>query len=640
MAHFPLRTTDDGKSELPRDHLHKYRRYEHTDLNCDLEEVRIILLKELEENHNPEAISPKTLALLKRIVLYTKDLNFVSSNEKQRSLFQRFLDRALYTLFAREVLTPEEMFFLNFIIGGSKYLRGQYANFQFCEFLELRLKEVVKNENSSEEKLIQFKEILTVYQKYLSLYQSNFRSTNYDKIFDLEKLKMTLFRKVLKDLSILVRKQEMKVILKELFVFTNIINDTDSILNRVISNAHFEDERTLRHLDETQLVPEATQLEMSKFHEAGLLVSEEGGTLRLSDEWEELMILLECDIFEKLVFLFLHYERLSIEDPRHRSYVSFLKGSSMLKCPEYFVRQALTCKPESFLITRMANLNPTELRKLIPIILNHENLTLQNVALLLAESHRTENQILIDCCQRYLAKKMPDRFIHGPAENEIVELSESDFIKIVQLMNVSEIVTEIQSEDNPNVTIRLNLKLHVKMFPQLTVNGVNALIEKLPNIEFEGFYTENDSNLCDIVLSDGNNKLLYMNKAILSRSSEYLKALFSGNYKNDEELELDFGAIEVLIKWMPVILKPFGHQLKKETFSPANLNQCIEELSMARYLHLDFVFKIMDQFYADYVRTNNISLALQKNSPFHSKILLLKDTETGKALTLLSHKNP
>lgn len=608
MAHFPLTTTDKG-TELSREALHKYCKYEKLrDLNEDLEESRELLLKELMEK-NPENVTSQTLALLKRIVIYTKDLHFVHSSDKKKELFERFINHALYTLLSRDVLIPEEEDFLKFIIGGENYLRGQYANFVFCTFIESKLKEIFKNDKSSEQKLIQFSTVLTVYQKFLTFQQTHFKHKRCETISLLERKKKKIFIQVLKDLTKIVRIPEMKEILKQLFIKNNQIDSTDSILQVAIRDAHFEDYRTLKDVDESQPIPKDTPLAMSKFHEAGLLVPEEGGTLRLSDEWEELMNLLGCDIFSRFTFLFLHYERLPSEDPRHKYYVSFLMGSSLLKYPDYFIRQSLRNDPARFLITRMANLNLIESRKLVPIILE-KNLSLKSVSILLGDSHKSNNQILIDCARQYLSKAISYKFITGPIENETLDIPEGDFIEIVKLMNIAEIEQQCRSDEEHRF-----LTLHLKMFPNLTLNVFNALLEKFPTLHVEGFDTKRDSNLCDVILTDENGINLYMNKALLSRSSEYFKALFSKAFKegnkisNEKEIVVVEEGLDVIVKWMPVILHPMESKLLEEVSIKIDLIGFVNDLHIARSFQMLGAFNIMDEMFSRLIMEHHRDLS-------------------------------
>lgn len=601
FSHYPLKT-EEGKSEIFSESLAKYTRWHSCDLDDDLSESRKILLAELAKE-NSDVVTQKSLALIIRIVVYTRDIIYVSSSDEPRELFHRFVNNSLFILLSREVLTIEEEDFLKLIIGSHHYLRGQYANYNFCEFIVTKLEQIAKSENPSDQKIIQFNEVLTIYQKYLSFSQKHFPSHRLEVIYDLTKIKKTLFLKVLPDLTNLVRNPDMKAILKGLFVYTNSINNMDSILRNVIKDDHFTDGKTLGVYGGygRQNILEAPPLEISKFHQAGLLVQEEGGTLRLSDEWEELMLLLECDIFSNLTFIFLYYENLASEDPRHKSYISFLKGSTLLKYPQYLLRQALVSEPERFLITRMAGLNANESAKLVPLILAHENLSLQNMALLLADAHQVNNQILIDCCLKYLANKISDKFITGPVENETLDIPEKDFIRIIGLMNVVEVMEKSKlGEDHPY------LGLHVKMYPKLTVVGLKVVLEKFPTIAIEEFDTVKDSDLCDIVLDGGERLQLHMNRAILSRASDYFRTLLSGIFRTEASIEIDGNAVEFLKKWMPAILKPNSHNLKLEELLPEKPEQCVAEITTASFLQIPVVLSLITQFYTK-------EIAVEKN---------------------------
>lgn len=509
-----------------------------------------------------------------------------------------------FLLFEQSVLTAYQFNFLEQVFKSNFNDHYRYPSSRaedFKVYLHARIDSCLQSYESPLEILSTFHHICNIaacFTKFMETdKESPFDPISPDKInsvFDRRGLefreqKLELVKMLLPVLHLYINDVDAKSKLKDILLYSS-PNGQASYLEDLI----LEFQRGDLHQISSNI--NTNRLQIDLLHRSGFLVPE-GEYLRLSDGW---IRVIETLVPNPQVFLnaaFSALNQLSEKNPRRIYYRRFLRGSSPIRYPKYLIQHVfhgVDQEMSAFLIKKMAGLNPVASRTIvcdtIDVELHEKYLQLYEAA------EEASNSYFKEWSLKALGMSLLEVFSKNSSKPFL--FPERIFIQLVNRLSL----------DDMNGKYRSCISLDVKRLPLLTCAGLSALLNKIPDLNVLHFDYAQRSSLSDLSLSH-NGEVLYMNSAILKRSSEYFECMLRPYFKEGsmeaEEVELSKEHFVFFKKWIDVVFQPHDNFFKRNLieFSEIHLrlgntpNTYLEELTLAHTYQMPYLFDLMDKLY-------------------------------------------
>ena len=508
------------------------------------------------------------------------------------------------------------------------------------QYFKEQLIECVESYDASHVKLTRFHTTYRAALKFLEYYSSNkeklktiedplfFAHVEKDVSQHFEYLqrynfldeKCQLIDSLLPHLPTLVEKQSDQELLKELCLYTHAGVST-SLLLTIVKRFCKED------ISESEKDKKPVFVKISRLHNAGFLV-EEGENLRISDPWIKIMDLLIPNSFEFIKSAFVLFESLPHYHPKHEYFLKFLKGSSLVLFPGALVYYALNAG-QLFHIDTILNAESTLAQNLKTAMDKGE--THVNFAELITKSAEVGNSFYVDVAY----KKLVQLFHIYLTGKNLLEKKYYGFLTPESILY--EVITRFVNEDTEFINQSITC-IHLGFFPRFSLRCLNLLIKKYPHINFHGVETGNKTSYSDLVINYPQNKEpLFISTEVLIRSSEYFKALLSGNFHekviDGEEIEIPYQEFVFLERWAYLIYSPkdnhFLHYLAdieklKQCFNNFNLfdgsfDFLISNLHSAQKLQMTEIFDLLDRVFTQLITPgpqNNVKFSCESYNKY------------------------